>query len=95
MSIIIQGIEMPKSCIDCPCHDGEWGCCNITNNYIGFDENRPQDCPLKEVTPAIHAHWILKDTGLPECSHCGGCCLYMADYCPNCGAKMDVEENEK
>lgn len=60
MSIIIQGIEMPKSCIDCPCHDGEWGCCNITKNYIGFEDSRPQDCPLKEAEPIVHAHWIDK-----------------------------------
>lgn len=40
-------IEMPIYCYDCPCHNGENGCCNITGDST-FDK-RPFDCPLKEV----------------------------------------------
>lgn len=62
---------------------------------IGFDAieilSEIHFAPTADVAPVIHAHWILKDTGLPECSHCGGNCVYMADYCPCCGAKMDEE----
>lgn len=38
-------IDMPKSCFDCPCHNGESGYCQITKNYI--DDSIPENCPLK------------------------------------------------
>ena len=49
------------------------------------------DVETADVAPVVHAHWVIKDTGLPICSHCEGACVYKADYCPNCGAKMDEE----
>ena len=56
MSILIKGIEMPKEPWDCPCHNGENGRCNITQNTC-FEI--PKDCPLVEVqTP----HGKLVDT---------------------------------
>lgn len=29
-----------------------------------------------------------------RCSLCGECLPYGANYCPNCGAKMDLEEKD-
>lgn len=43
-------ISMPKTCYECPCHDGDNGSCQITGKYY-FDEI-PKSCPLKEVGPA-------------------------------------------
>ena len=110
MEIIISDMEMPKSCLDCPCHDGEYGCCNITKNYIGlYDNSRPQDCPLKEAEPAVHAHWELVgqtyNSYEHKCSRCHRAVFTSSavkieninavyPYC-HCGAKMDEEENEK
>ena len=43
-------ISMPKTCYECPCHNGENGSCQITGKYY-FDEI-PKSCPLKEVETA-------------------------------------------
>lgn len=54
--------------------------------------------PTIDVEPARHGHWIEDDDGDGRhCSICGedycylisNCELY--NYCPNCGAKMDME----
>lgn len=90
-------IEMPIYCHDCPCQNGENGCCNITN-YSTFDK-RPFDCPLKEVK---HGKWVDKGTFTVMCSCCEHYVLrnLLLDYqtmnfCPVCGAKMDGKETEK
>lgn len=93
MSVVIQGIEMPQSCLDCPCHDGEYGRCNITKNYIDFDVNSIlRDCPLKEAEPVLHAHWIWYAPSQYGCSNCEYSSHEYHKYCPHCGAKMDGEE---
>ena len=61
---------------------------------------------LKTVTPQQKVgKWI--DSNLPQekyvCSECGGACWYYdyegsvakSKYCPNCGAKMEVEDENK
>ena len=52
---------------------------------------------VEDVAPVIHAHWRYmhrsKSFGLfvGACSNCGSPNI-VADYCGNCGAKMDKEE---
>lgn len=52
--------------------------------------------PAADVEPVRHGRWI--DNGIPEsvlsgCSICGySCGAYTFNYCPNCGAKMDLED---
>lgn len=47
-----------------------------------------------DVAPVVHAKWIICSDGYyPYCSNCrkepkGG----MSNYCPYCGAKMDLED---
>lgn len=55
-----------------------------------------------DVAPVVHGHW--ESSGEPcekfNCSVCGGASWYYdyhgdvakSRYCPNCGAKMDLEE---
>lgn len=54
--------------------------------------------PTVEAEPVRHGKWI----GGDECSACGhhGCASDIWNgcanqYCPNCGAKMDAEEDEE
>lgn len=55
--------------------------------------------------PVIHGHWVKHDIGkgilmLSECSVCEACvhicekncALAYENYCPNCGARMDEED---
>ena len=82
MSILIQGMEMPTSCAECPCcrHDNWNGetahQCNVSFITFGAeDENwiyntRPNWCPLIE----LHPHGRLGDldelkTAFPICDN--------------------------
>lgn len=55
--------------------------------------------PKIEAEPVVHAHWIRRFflrkacKECYECSKCGRHSTPITNYCPNCGAKMD-EENE-
>lgn len=58
---------------------------------------------LADVAPVRHGHWVesFKVNAPPTlrsrwiCSWCGNVQTYGAtDYCPNCGARMDGEEDE-
>ena len=91
--------KMPENCTSCPCADGEYGVCNIDYSVGLSADDRPKECPLREVK---HAHWADN-----ICTNCGVekpiviayrefddiICQYQGklNYCPNCGAKMDEE----
>ena len=60
--------------------------------------------PSADVAPVVHGRWDccdsdFEDTVRAECSICGMVVIaddycsidYMYHYCPNCGAKMDLE----
>ena len=52
-----------------------------------------------EAEPVKHAHWIDQKHGTYKCSNCGNFLDFRgvnagrgdANYCPNCGARMDGE----
>ncbi len=63
-----------------------------------------EDAPPADVVPVVHAYWIVHGTALVEgyrkcyvtlvnCSHCEHQMFIddYHDYCPNCGAKMDLK----
>ena len=53
--------------------------------------------PTIDAVPVVHAHWIDQKHGTYKCSSCGQFLDFRgvnagrgdANYCPNCGAKMD------
>lgn len=55
MSVIVTGMDVPKSCGECRCttdyYDGSTVCC-LGANDIDWN-NRPIDCPLKSVDGLI------------------------------------------
>ena len=56
-----------------------------------------EQIPAADVTPVVHGRKI-EDEGIGVfylCSLCGECLPYGANYCPNCGAKMDKEETNE
>lgn len=66
------------------------------------DDSEPRasffaDCPLDDVVPVVHGWWIELPSMEPDfkCSECGQSYACWepseAHYCPNCGAKMDLE----
>lgn len=52
--------------------------------------------PAADVVPAVHGRWDDSLDGItPFCTVCGcthRCLIRKPIYCPNCGAKMDLEE---
>ena len=66
-----------------------------------FEHCRNQQFPVADVATVRHGRWE-KQSGLYSCSECGMTCPYdvqadvieywACNYCPNCGAKMDLEE---
>lgn len=58
------------------------------------------DIPAADVEPVKHGHWVKEKPDVLIHWHCSVCknCYYLeepnANYCPNCGAKMDGGEGE-
>lgn len=62
-----------------------------------------EDFPIVDAVPVRHGHWILTGNGKLVCSECS-CqsamsrqftgAQYKSKYCPNCGAKMEVSDEE-
>ena len=61
--------------------------------------------PTIEAEPVKHGEWVWdSDNDRYVCSRCnkepsgdcnGGCVSHLSDYCPNCGAKMDKENDDE
>ena len=45
----------------------------------------------EDVAPVRHGRWKRYGKNLGECSECGEIVSVRNNYCPNCGAKMDLE----
>ncbi len=59
---------------------------------------------MTDAVQVVHGHWEFGCGGsyngilqvdLWDCSRCGESCGYKSKYCPNCGAKMDEECEQK
>lgn len=45
--------------------------------------------PAADVAPVVHGHRVDDGGFYARCSQCDGVLPFCANYCPNCGAKMD------
>ena len=56
------------------------------------------DAPAADVAPVVHGKWVVGGVhgngviGNWKCDICKGVSLKETLYCPNCGAKMDLED---
>ena len=54
--------------------------------------------PTADVSPVRHGYWVKEKRDVLIHWHCSACkeCFYLdkpnAEYCPHCGAKMDLKE---
>ena len=54
--------------------------------------------PAADVAEVVHGRWIWNEEGeidweqFYRCSNCGNKEYWESNFCPNCGAKMDLEE---
>ena len=54
--------------------------------------------PAADVAEVVHGRWIWNEDGeidweqFYRCSNCGDKEYWESNFCPNCGAKMDLEE---
>ena len=57
-----------------------------------------QTIPAADVSPVRHGYWVKEKRDVLIHWHCSACkeCYYLdmpnAEYCPRCGAKMDLKE---
>ncbi len=49
--------------------------------------------PTVDAVPVVHGKWE-RTTSDVECSNCYYPMDYITPYCPNCGAKMDLKEDD-
>lgn len=99
MGIIISGIDMPTNCTRCPCSDDGARFCRAANEYIPM-LGKPNFCPLVEAEERKTGKWINNIHDIPICDQCGYMTPYdraiddyeYGNYCPNCGAKMEGEQ---
>ena len=104
--IVIRGIEIPKEPTPLTLYpDGRWN--DYTDGAKGEFLLLPGEYEkLIDVRPVVRAHWIdmkptNEKTGLPisikgpdfQCSNCGSI-EFKRNYCPNCGAEMEENNNE-
>lgn len=90
MSVLVNGMKMPKGCYECPLTDGEYGDCKV--GATGEYDTYRKGCPLDEPKTG---RWVRSHTGtIGEGFYCSRCGKfgYKTDFCPNCGADMRCEE---
>ena len=106
MSVYIKGMEMPKGCTFCKIsrRNGKKMVCPLCFGRGEWDirdpmsaDHRLDDCPLIPVPD--HGRENINGLECFMCSCCGDCAnqpwgidgAIMFSYCPNCGAKMELE----
>ena len=72
----------------------------VTIDAITMTECVMEQEPSEDVQPVVPAHWIDQGHKIFKCSNCGTFLDFSgvnagrgdANYCPNCGARMDKDE---
>lgn len=75
----------------------EAACALMPDDYYGWrDKQLLKSIPSADVAPVRHGRWERASKSLMVCTACGNCVvddrISGMFNCPNCGAKMDKEE---
>ena len=93
------GPTMSKEYIE---REAALNCLKIARGYCPCAYKEISNLPTADVAPVVHGEWIWADDGYLRCSNCHQKAPVMTQYqdepmttatayCPNCGAKMDLE----
>lgn len=98
----MKGIELCGECVYCDIKSYK---CTLGCNERGEDAHFFVNCPLPDVQPVKHGQWVCEfyndvfDVYQADCSVCKRESTNKYDkvsesyeYCPHCGAKMDLKE---
>lgn len=61
------------------------------NDACDYIRGKLEDMPDADVAQVRHGRWKRYGRNLGECSNCGEIVNIRYNYCPNCGAKMDLK----
>lgn len=70
---------------------------NHSPEQVGYSREDAADCirymDTADVAPVRHGKWLHRKNGVAYCSECEVDTVEdETNYCPNCGAKMDLED---
>lgn len=92
----IEKIRTAAGCAECDGNSGVLCICNYCDIYNAI--RLIKSLPAADVEPVRHGRWENKKGGFFEFAACSLCgeeaptAGITPNYCPNCGAKMDLEE---
>ena len=107
MSVLIKGMDMPKSCERCIITaKGQYAKYCVITGLSCINNERQKDCPLVEVPsadvhPVVHGEWIPFLLEYRDMFRCSKCKVIVRlpfktdqmpyEFCPGCGARMGGE----
>lgn len=99
LKLAIEDIDNCSFCSMCANHNDENKCrkCKaITLDMFKWKHGDEAEKLLKgetvtDVQPVVHAKWIKDAYGFCKCSKCGNYDEISSHFCPECGAKCDLE----
>lgn len=71
--------------------------CRCDKNYCSKTSCFLLRAKAEDVAPVVHGKWLYAETDDEQfflCSLCNDKEYWESNYCPNCGAKMDAEQEE-
>ena len=83
--------EICNSC-DGWCEKVDCDCVNCKSDHRCEAVCAIADAPTINADPVKHGRWVKdEEKDMKHCSECGYRVYFTHNYCPSCGAKMDLE----
>lgn len=90
----IKKIRIAADCAECDGNSSDLCGCNFCDIYNAICLIK--SLPATNVEQVRHGRWKRYSTTMMECSLCGKhTARHKFNYCPNCGAKMGLEDNDE